>query len=81
MRQKKAEQDQWPPEVTEKIFSWPIEACRVCGWDVRAGADFCRACDAAYEDAMRKAKRPIRRSVRVPTPKPIEIDDSMELPF
>ena len=33
-----------------------MNACPVCGWDLRSGAHLCRACDVAHAEAMRKAK-------------------------
>jgi hypothetical protein len=38
--------------------------CRVCGWPLRPSADQCRACDADYWRAMRKAKAQGRRIER-----------------
>jgi hypothetical protein len=37
-------------------------ACRVCGYPLRPGADYCRTCDANYRAAMRKAKLVLPRA-------------------
>lgn len=58
-----------------------MNVCRVCGWDLRPGAHFCRTCDAGYAAAMRKAKLAYpRRRERFPLKPlvqlvPLEPDD------
>jgi hypothetical protein len=59
------------------------KTCRCCGWALRPGAEFCRACDAAYTAAMRKAKTYGQRAKRFPLEPQVRFVDGpdKEIPF
>lgn len=65
-----------PPDDPELAPDRPTCVC--CGWDVRAGAVLCRACEAAHAMAGRARHHP-RRAPLPRVVKPLDPDD--DIPF